>query len=250
MKLSTSILQQIIKEELQVVLEQDFGAGSSTSRRKPINPEPLRWDAEKGKPQEISKYWRSLPASIQTKVPKNIANDAELGKLGFTRSGKHKLKAPDYSKMKKRRPSRRQGRVAKTIEQAAFGQGVLRQGHRGPAVKRLQQELIHGGYLPAFNRDGSDAADGKFGRGTKEGVREYQRRNPGLGVDGVVGTNTAASIMGPDWILRNSSKLGRSANRIMPGGRKAQERGTVPGTGVEDVTFDDDEGSTVVARKP
>lgn len=65
-------------------------------------------------------------------------------------------------------------------------QPVLRQGHRGAAVRRLQQLLLAAGYSPG-------PIDGIFGPRTLRAVRQFQR-DIGLTVDGVVGSRTWAAL--------------------------------------------------------
>ena len=71
----------------------------------------------------------------------------------------------------------------------------LRQGSRGTAVKKLQQQLIQLGYLST----GDD--DGKFGPLTTAALKRFQRENQ-LTVDGVAGTKTYAKLnemLGVQW---------------------------------------------------
>lgn len=65
----------------------------------------------------------------------------------------------------------------------------LRMGSSGTDVKRVQQKLIEGGYLPA----GED--DGKFGSKTFAAVVQFQL-DKGLTPDGVVGTLTFNALFG------------------------------------------------------
>ena len=64
---------------------------------------------------------------------------------------------------------------------------TIREGSRGEDVKRLQTLLNNEGY--------SLDVDGIFGEKTQSAVRQYQR-NQGLGVDGIVGTNTWGALTG------------------------------------------------------
>jgi peptidoglycan hydrolase-like protein with peptidoglycan-binding domain len=57
---------------------------------------------------------------------------------------------------------------------------LLKEGTRGDAVKKLQEELGVG-------------ADGQFGPGTEKAVRDYQQKN-GLVVDGAAGPATLAHM--------------------------------------------------------
>ncbi|MCG7597627.1 N-acetylmuramoyl-L-alanine amidase [Mycobacterium sp. PSTR-4-N] len=67
---------------------------------------------------------------------------------------------------------------------------LLERGSRGPQVAELQRRLkaAYAGY--AGNLD----VDGVFGTVTQAAVEEFQRRTPGLAVDGVVGPGTAAAL--------------------------------------------------------
>lgn len=67
---------------------------------------------------------------------------------------------------------------------------VLRKGSKGESVKALQTLLISYGY-PC----GKYGVDGSFGSSTESAVRSYQQYNK-LGVDGIVGPNTWAKLLG------------------------------------------------------
>ena len=64
---------------------------------------------------------------------------------------------------------------------------TIKRGSRGDDVERLQTMLNNAGY--------SLDVDGIFGEKTQSAVRQYQR-NQGLGVDGIVGTNTWGALTG------------------------------------------------------
>lgn len=69
----------------------------------------------------------------------------------------------------------------------AFASGFLvKEGMRGPNVKRVQVLLIEQGYL-------TGSADGICGKMTTKAIRKFQQAN-GLGVDGVCGTQTYARL--------------------------------------------------------
>ena len=63
---------------------------------------------------------------------------------------------------------------------------TLRLGSRGTAVLQLQQALNALGY-------DTNGADGKFGKGTEQAVKDYQKAN-GLTVDGKAGVKTLAQL--------------------------------------------------------
>lgn len=67
---------------------------------------------------------------------------------------------------------------------------LLHRGSQGPQVAELQRRLkyAYAGYA------GQLAIDGVFGVHTEAAVREFQRRTPGLRVDGIVGPATAAAL--------------------------------------------------------
>ena len=79
---------------------------------------------------------------------------------------------------------------AKVETQAKSYLPVLAFGSNGDTVKALQILLI--GYECSC---GSSGADGIFGGGTREGVMDFQRKN-GLTVDGIVGSQTWAKLLG------------------------------------------------------
>ena len=83
--------------------------------------------------------------------------------------------------------------VTKTSTGASYQK--LRQGSRGSAVTKLQQQLITLGYLAA----GSD--DGKFGPLTAMALMRFQL-DYGLSVDGVAGSQTFVKlneVLGVQW---------------------------------------------------
>jgi N-acetyl-anhydromuramyl-L-alanine amidase AmpD len=67
---------------------------------------------------------------------------------------------------------------------------LLYRGSRGPQVAELQRRLKYAYAAYA----GALAIDGHYGPKTEAAVREFQRRTPGLNVDGIVGPNTAAAL--------------------------------------------------------
>lgn len=67
---------------------------------------------------------------------------------------------------------------------------LLYRGSRGPQVAELQRRLKHAYAAYA----GALEVDGVFGSETDSAVREFQRRTPGLKVDGIVGPATAAAL--------------------------------------------------------
>ena len=70
----------------------------------------------------------------------------------------------------------------------------LTQGTKGAEVKRLQERLIELGYLP------EGAADGSYGRQTRNAVRTFQYYN-GLTQDGVAGRATQTNLFENPAIL-------------------------------------------------
>ncbi len=74
---------------------------------------------------------------------------------------------------------------------APGGNGVLVSGARGDEVKAMQQKLADLGYL---GKDGKPlVADGDFGPGTLEAVKQFQREHQ-LTVDGKVGATTLGAL--------------------------------------------------------
>ena len=67
---------------------------------------------------------------------------------------------------------------------------VLNKGSKGTSVKALQTLLIGYGHFC-----GGRGADGDFGSGTENAVREYQKIH-GLTADGIVGSKTWAKLLG------------------------------------------------------
>jgi len=74
-------------------------------------------------------------------------------------------------------------RAAAPAAPAAAGNGTLRRGSRGPAVRKLQLDL------------GVQPADGVFGPATEAAVKDFQQRMmPGEAADGIVGPKTNTAI--------------------------------------------------------
>lgn len=63
---------------------------------------------------------------------------------------------------------------------------AIKEGQSGDDVKQIQQRLIELGYL-------TGSADGKFGAGTEEAVKAFQRK-AGLTADGIVGSGTLSAL--------------------------------------------------------
>lgn len=77
-----------------------------------------------------------------------------------------------------------------TVETCKLEMPVLSKGSKSARVKAMQTLLIGYGYTC-----GSYGADGDFGAGTEEALRNYQREHC-LAVDGVCGGNTWSSLLG------------------------------------------------------
>ena len=76
------------------------------------------------------------------------------------------------------------------LESIAKGNGALRKGAKGPAVRALQSYLTQVGLGTMLGRAG---ADGDFGSGTVTAVKAWQKANS-LGADGVVGKDTLTAM--------------------------------------------------------
>ena len=72
---------------------------------------------------------------------------------------------------------------------------LLFRGSEGPQVAALQRQLKYG--YPEFA--GDLVVDGVFGLQTEAAVKEFQRRNRGLKVDGIVGPAMAAALRLAVW---------------------------------------------------
>ena len=86
--------------------------------------------------------------------------------------------------------------------------GTCSIGDKGDAVRKVQKRLIKLGYL-------SGSADGDFGNGTKNAVKEFQRRN-GLSVTGSVNSKTLRTLNSSSAkkAASNSSKGAGSTERL------------------------------------
>lgn len=77
---------------------------------------------------------------------------------------------------------------------------ILKRGLKGAPVKRLQEKL-------------GIAADGDFGPGTEEAVRDFQQAN-GLTVDGIAGPDTFAAMDLPELILLRKGTRGAQVKKL------------------------------------
>ncbi len=75
-----------------------------------------------------------------------------------------------------------------SVPTAMAGYATLRYGDSGDAVRAMQQALIDLGYDPG-------GVDGKFGRGTENAVKQFQRAK-GLTADGLAGNLTLTALYG------------------------------------------------------
>lgn len=85
---------------------------------------------------------------------------------------------------------------APSLESAANGDAVIRQGHSGPPVERIQRFLADGGYYDGVSGGRrADEVDGDFGNRTRLALRAYQR-DAGIRVDGKFGEETHGAMFG------------------------------------------------------
>lgn len=89
-------------------------------------------------------------------------------------------------------PADQQAELAKLEE--ALGTNVMRKGAQGDNVKALQ-EALNQQLGRKEGQDGFLEVDGKFGRGTMDAVKEFQRQKE-IGDDGIVGKNTRDALLG------------------------------------------------------
>ncbi len=109
------------------------------------------------------------------------------------------------------------------LENIAKGNGTLRKGARGPAVRALQNYLTQVGLGSMLGRAG---ADGDFGNGTVDAVKAWQKAN-GLGADGVVGRDTLTAmdknpnqVQAPAPAASNANASSTSAPTAGPAGSR------------------------------
>lgn len=102
---------------------------------------------------------------------------------------------------------------------ADLGTRTLRNGSTGPDVRALQQQLVA--------RGSQIAVDGKFGPETERAVRAFQR-NQGIGIDGVVGSETRGKLT-TATTPRSESEVRREGDARAPttDDRAARPEGTV-----------------------
>jgi len=94
---------------------------------------------------------------------------------------------------KKPAPKKRRRPGAPSLEAASEGKGVIRRGHRGPAVKQVQSKL-------------GIKDDGVFGGGTQRAVKAWQKKQ-GLKPDGVVGYLTGSRMLGKQTLRRKGFSM-------------------------------------------
>ncbi|MBR4081859.1 MAG: peptidoglycan-binding protein [Clostridia bacterium] len=105
---------------------------------------------------------------------------------------------------------------ANTGANGSIPTSTLRPGASGDKVKTLQQKLKDLGYY-------SGKIDGKYGNGTENAVRKYQKKK-GLSADGIAGPKTLSSLFGTgnttsttykterlDWFKNGSSTIPKGA---------------------------------------
>lgn len=90
---------------------------------------------------------------------------------------------------------------------------LLQKGSEGDDVKKLQSRLIELGYIC-----GTGTADGIYGNGTYNSVKDFQRLN-GLSVDGIAGQNTLTALYSAnperyEFIPGNDDIVGYAVNAI------------------------------------
>ena len=90
---------------------------------------------------------------------------------------------------------------------------LLQKGSKGDDVKKLQSRLIELGYIC-----GTGTADGIYGNGTYNSVKDFQRLN-GLSVDGIAGQNTLTALYSAnperyEFIPGNDDIVGYTVNAI------------------------------------
>jgi hypothetical protein len=112
------------------------------------------------------------------------------------------VRDPDYERKHPRAPKGRTG-----------GGQFIRKGSAGPAVQSVQRAV-------------KAKPDGKFGERTERAVRRFQRQND-LVVDGVVGRQTAAALLGQG--KRKIGALATEQQRKLRKLREASVRGAISG---------------------
>ncbi|MGV3621824.1 MAG: peptidoglycan-binding protein [Archangium sp.] len=113
----------------------------------------------------------------------------------------------------------------------------LRRGASGSAVEDLQRKLKEAGFDPG-------EIDGKMGPKTEAAVRAYQQAK-GLQVDGIVGPETRASLLGQPYTRPTPSQPGGASPQTPP----TDGNGTTPQTPGTDGTAPAQSGNTATARE-
>ena len=80
---------------------------------------------------------------------------------------------------------------------------ILKRGLKGAPVKRLQEKL-------------GIAADGDFGPGTEQAVKDFQAAN-GLAVDGIAGPDTFTAMGLPELVLLRKGSRGAAVKTLQEG---------------------------------
>lgn len=117
-----------------------------------------------------------------TVIEGNYSNSVKRRYISFDSKTIRGFGVPKYDK--------ENGEVKTEVKTASVNLPQLSKGAKGDTVKALQILLIGHGYSC-----GGKGVDGDFGSNTDKAVRAFQKAN-GLTVDGIVGKNTWAKLLG------------------------------------------------------
>jgi len=126
--------------------------------------------------RQVETALNQMRTQYQTNVASGLSPDAAYRAL----NGQGQVQAPATS-----------APAHASTAAGALADGVLRQGERGPDVKKLQEQL---NALHIKDKDGNALVpDGNFGKHTKEAVKAFQSAHH-LTDDGIVGKDTFAAL--------------------------------------------------------
>ena len=214
MKITTTKLRQIIKEELRLVLEQT--PRTPAKSKGPRAPKGINMSRED---------WMKLPAAEQMKLvkqveagedfatpspaappptgksPYSLGVDTDFGVEMPPESLKYVVE-PSPTTKKPPKAKRRGWKRAGSVEEAAqdsSNKTHVRRGMRGGAVKQVQDILCEKGYDDMCQVVESGRGYGRFGPRTQSAVQSFQRDfGAKLGTRGIVGHETGTCLLDPN----------------------------------------------------
>jgi len=186
MKITTTKLRQVIKEELRFVLEQSAMSALADPAADKYRRDKRKKDADKKATDEPM----VPPATVAAPEP-----EPQVTKFGPGTSGPPTK--PPTKPQRKRRGWKRAGSVEEAAQDSS-NKTHIRRGMRGSAVKQVQDILCEKGYDDMCQVVESGKGYGRFGPRTQAAVQQFQRDfSARLGTRGVVGYETGNCLLNP-----------------------------------------------------